>query len=336
MNEFARRFHAPEVPERLAALRVLVGLFGTVFLVIRTGYLFDVARLPAARFDAVGPLAFLDRPLPVDLVHVAVFAGIAAGALFTLGWHHRVSGPAHGVLLVLLTTYDNSWQHLAHAENLLALQTLVLGFAPAADVWSLDARRRARAAAVAGRPVADAAPAAAHRYGWPVRLISVITVCTYVLAGWAKLRNGGADWITGDVLRNQIAHDNVRKAVLGAPYSSIGGRLSRHAWVFPPLALASVCVELGAPFALLRGRIRRAWVAAAWGFHLGVLVLMAILFAYPLSGVAYASLLRPDEWWQRRVLAPRRARTRTADPEPEGSERILEPDGPGSYGRRDV
>lgn len=314
-NELARRFHAPEVPERIAALRVLVGLFGTVFLVIRAGYLFDVAALPAARFDAVGPLGFLDRPLPEWVVHVALVAGVAAGAAFTLGWRHRVAGPAHGLLLLFLTTYDNSWQHLAHAENLLTLQTLVLGFAPAADAWSLDARRRARR----GAPAATAD----HRYGWPVRLISAITVVTYVLAGWAKLRNGGFDWISGDVLRNQIAHDNVRKAVLGAPYSALGGRLARHTWLFPPLALASVCVELGAPVALLRGRIRRAWVLAAWGFHLGVLALMAILFAYPLSGVAYASLLRPDEWWQRRT-AGRGARR---------AERILEPDVAGPYGR---
>ena len=37
----------------------------------------------------------------------------------------------------------------------------------------------------------------------------------------------------------------MRKAVLGAPYSPIGGRLTRYAWVFPPMALASVVVELG-------------------------------------------------------------------------------------------
>ncbi len=315
MNELARRYHAPEVPERIAALRVLVGVFGTVFLVIRAGYLFDVASLPAARFDAVGPLAFVDRPLPEWSVHLALYAGVATGVAFTVGWRHRVLGPAYALLLLFLTTYDNSWQHLAHAENLLTLQTLVLGFAPAADAWSLDARRRAT--------LGDPIPAADHRYGWPVRLISVITVATYVLAGWAKLRNGGTDWISGDVLRNQIAHDNVRKAVLGAPYSAIGGRLARHAWVFPPLALASVYVELGAPVALLRGRVRRAWVLAAWGFHLGVLALMAILFAYPLSGVAYASLLRPDEWWRRRTAARRERR----------SIGVLEPDPAGSYGR---
>ena len=322
MKALGARYFAPEVPERIAALRVLVGLFGTIFLVIRTGYLFDVARLPAARFDAVGPLAFLDRPLPVWVVHAGVYVAIAAGVAVVLGWRYRVTGPVFAVLLLLATTYDNSWQHLAHAENLFTLHALVLGFAPAADAWSLDARRRR----AAGHPATVPSPG----HGWPVRLLSILTACTYVLAGWAKLRNGGFDWITGDVLRHQIAHDNVRKAVLGAPYSPIGGRLARYAWVFPPMALASVVVELGAPFALWGGRVRRWWVGAAWLFHLGVLVLMAILFAYPLSGVAYASFLRPDEWWNRRVAA-RRARHARG-----GAERILEPGVVGSYRHPDV
>jgi hypothetical protein len=285
------RYFASEVPTRLAALRVLVGAFGTVFLVIRTGYLFDVARLPDARFDAVGPLSFLGSPLPVGSVQVGAFAAIALGVAFTLGWRFRVTGPAYAVVLLLVTTYDNSWQHIAHTENLFTLHTAVLALAPSADAWSLDARRRA----AGGVPPADAGEA----YGWPVRLVSVITVCTYVLAGWAKLRNGGVDWVTGDVLRNQIAHDNLRKIARGDRYSPIGGRLVRHAWLFPPMALASMCVELGAPLALLRGAPRRAWVAAAWLFHLGVLAIMAILFIYPLTGIAYASFGRPDDLWRR-------------------------------------
>jgi hypothetical protein len=297
------RYFAPEVATRLAALRVLVGLFGTVFLVVRADYLFDVARLPAARFAPVGVLGGLDEPLPVWLVRLVVAGTIALAVAFTVGWRHRVTGPAYAVALLAVTTFDNSWQHIAHTENLMTLHTIVLAVAPAADVWSLDARRVGRTAPLA---------AADERYGWPVRLISVITVCTYVLAGWAKLRNGGVDWLTGDVLRNQIAHDNVRKAVLGDRWSPVGAWLSSHAWVFPPMALASVVVELGALVALTRGRLRTLWVAAAWGFHLGVLVLMAILFAYPLSGVAFASFGRPDALWvgvraragRRRVSVP--------------------------------
>ena len=289
MTALRDRYFAPEVPTRLAALRVLVGLFGTVFLIVRTGYLFGVARLPAARFDPIGPVWFLRRPVAIGLVHVVVVVAIALGAMFTLGWRFRITGPVYALALLAITAYDNSWQHIAHAENLFTLHTLVLGFAPAADAWSFDARHRR----------GDDAPVAREAYGWPVRLISVITVCTYLLAGWAKLRHGGVHWITGDVLRNQIAQDNVRKSLLGDRSSPIGRHLVLHGWVFPPLAAASVFVEMGALLALTRGWLRRAWVSAAWLFHVGVLAIMAILFIYPLTGIAFASMGHPDELWQR-------------------------------------
>ena len=135
------------------------------------------------------------------------------------------------------------------------------------------------------------------------------------------MRNGGVDWITGDVLRNQIAHDNVRKALLGDRHSPLGVHLVKYGWVFPPMALASMVVEVGAPFALLHAWTRRAWVVAAWLFHLGVLALMAILFIYPLTGIAFASFGHPDRLW-RRV----RARGRT--------DRLIGERPPAAYGAR--
>ena len=43
---------------------------------------------------------------------------------------------------------------------------------------------------------------------------------------------------------------------------------------------------------LLGGRARTLWVASAWAFHLGVLAFMAVLFPYPLLGLAFAPLFR--------------------------------------------
>jgi hypothetical protein len=198
-------------------------------------------------------------------------------------WRYRFVAPLYAIALLAVMTYSNSWQHIAHTENLLVLHTGVLAIAPAAAAWSVDRRRDPT------RTVASSAD-----FGWPLRLMSIITVATYFLAGWAKLRHGGMDWISGDVLRNLVAHDNLRKIVLGDVHSPIGGWLVAHGWLFPPMALVSCAVEVGAPIALLRGRVRRGWVLAAWLFHVGVLALMAITFFYPLSGVAFASMLDPD------------------------------------------
>jgi hypothetical protein len=168
-----------------------------------------------------------------------------------------------------------------HTENLLVLHVLVLGISPSADALSLDAR---------GREPVEAAP----RHGWPVRLMSMLTATTYVLAGVAKLRALGLDWITGDQLLVQVAHDNVRKALLGDSSSPLAPWVVRHAWMFPPLATFSLAVELLAPIALVGPRFARAWSAAAWAFHAGVLATMWIFFPYPTLGFAFASLLDVD------------------------------------------
>jgi len=54
------------------------------------------------------------------------------------------------------------------------------------------------------------------------------------------------------------------------------------------MALGSMVVELTAPLAVLGSRrMRFGWVGIVWGFHIGVLALMAILFPYQLLFVAF-------------------------------------------------
>lgn len=277
-------FFAPAPPERLAVLRILVGTYALVYLAIRSGYLLDLTRLPSSRFEPVGVLAPLTSPPPGAAVVAVLVAAAATGVAFCAGWFFRLTGPAFAALLLVVTTYGNSWGQVFHTENLMVLHAAILAVAPSAVALSADARRRA-----AARPAPDAG------FGWPVVLMAVVTVLTYVLAGWAKVENGGLDWAVGDVLRNQVAHDNLRKILLGDTHSPVGARLVAHGWVFPPLAVASLAVELGAPLALLGGRAARLWAGAAWTFHVGVLALMAVFFPYPIFGVAFAPLFAVEE-----------------------------------------
>ncbi len=274
---------APAPATRLAALRILVVGYCLVFALVRTPYWLDVARLPEHRYEAVGVLTPLDAPLPVGLV--ATFAGITAVALALglAGVRWAVSGPVGAIGMLVLTTHGNSWQQVFHTENLPVLHLVVLAAAPAAAAWSRDARR----------DDADGPPDA-PRFGWPIRAMAVVTVTTYVLAGVAKLRVGGVAWLTDEALRNHIAYDNLRKELLGDLSSPVAPWALRQTWLFGPVALVTLVVELGAPLALFGGRLRTLWVSAAWGFHLGVLVLMAILFPYPLLGIAYAPLFRVE------------------------------------------
>jgi hypothetical protein len=241
-------------------------------------------------------LAWIDSPPSVVATHVLVVATLVLAVGFILGWRYRLVGPLFGVCFMATISVRMSWGHVIHSDHLPALHALLLGFVPAADAWSLDARRRGRRADRLEGP----------QYGWPIEVITAITVLTYVLAGVAKLRNGGWDWIVGDVLRNQIAYDNLRKVLLGDVHSPIGARLVAHPWVFAPMAWFSLLVELGAPVVWLGRRVRRAWAVSAWLLHAGILAVMAIGFPYPLTGVALASLFAVEQPIER-FLAARRS-----------------------------
>ena len=144
--------------------------------------------------------------------------------------------------------------------------------------------------------------------------MTLLLVITYVLAGVAKVRHGGMDWLVGDVLRNQVAYDNLRKELLGSPHSPFGGWTVRYAWLFPPAAVLTTVVEIGAVVALFSsGRAARLWALSAWGFHVMVLALMAISFPYPLSFVAYACLFDVERGGERLIQAARRRTGRTSD-----------------------
>jgi hypothetical protein len=102
---------------------------------------------------------------------------------------------------------------------------------------------------------------------------------------------GGVAWLTGRALGEWLAFDAVRKIELGSFHSPVAVWVATSPILCALLAVFTLLVELGAPVALASPRLARAWSAAAWCFHAGILLTMAIGFFYPLSGVAFASLL---------------------------------------------
>jgi hypothetical protein len=329
---------APAPARRLAMLRILVGGYATVWAVARLPAHLDHIDQPATRWQPVGVLAPLDAPLPGAAVAFCALAAPVLAAAFTAGWRYRVIAPATAAVVLVLATLDSAWVQVFHTENLMVLHLLILAAAPAA-ADALVLRRRGvepLAGVTAGEGTSDgdgllsgAAPRPADgalsggaprpgeggtppdddprgdRYGWPVRLAAVVVVLTYVIAGIAKLRTGGIAWLDGDTLRHLVAYDNLRKDLLGDVHSPLGTWLVAYPWVFPPLAIATVAIELGSPVALLGGRWRTAWVIGAWLFHVGVLALMAVVFPYPLSGVAFAPFFHLERLRVERLVPPR-------------------------------
>ncbi|MDX2053567.1 MAG: HTTM domain-containing protein [Polyangiaceae bacterium] len=280
-----RYWYAPLPALRLGYLRLLAGVYSLVYLLIWSPNFLVVSSYPKERFAPVGPVVILSLPLPPLACAVAFALTVILGAAFCLGWRFRWLGPAYAVSLLWTTSYRNSWGMLFHSENLMTLHVLLLSLTPAASSLSLDARLAQREH-----------PTDHGRYGWGIRALSAVTVAVYLLAGVAKVRASGLGWASGEVLQNQVAFDNLRKIELGSWHSPLGAWLAPWRSVFSPLAGISLFLELAAPLALFGPRVARCWALGVWLFHWGILALMAIAFAYPLSGVAFLCFLRPEQW----------------------------------------
>lgn len=262
-------------PERVAAFRICVGVFVLAYLAIRVPVFWDLADKSSPSFESVGVFGWRDAPLPAAVIRTLIVVAFVSGLAMTVGYRFRVAAPTFAVAVLLLTTYRSSWGQLLHFENLFTLHLVLLAVSPAADAWSLDARRRQ----LRRRPPTT--------YGLVMQVACVCVVSTYVIAGIAKLRLGGIDWMVGDTLRNHIAYSAVRLELLGGDGSPFAGVVVRNAWILPPMAIGSVVVELAAPIALLGGRWRNGWVAAAWFMHLAIFALMLVGFPYPLFLIAF-------------------------------------------------
>ena|SRR5690554_2842654 len=267
--------------ERLAILRILTTGYALGFLIGYTPNLLSLTHLGPAQFAPVGPVSwmghFIEGPLSQGALVAILALTASTGFCALFGVFYRFSGPIFAALLLFITSYRSSFGMIFHTENLLVFHLGVLALFPAADAYSYDAGRRERG----DEPRLV--------YGAPLGLISLLTVTSYLLAGIAKLRYGGASWIDGEVLLSHIAWDNLRKLELGSIHSPLGALLCRFPSIFGPLAWLSLAFELFAPPALLGPRLARIWVASAILFHLGVALVMAIVFAYPLFGFAFLS-----------------------------------------------
>ena len=294
---------SPAPAARLAALRVLVGGFAMIYVAARLPYLLSYGGFSPTQFQPVGVVFVLcDNPLPGWSVTALTAATVALSIPFFLGLYARVLGPVFAFSLLWTLSYRNSWGMVFHTENLLWLHVFILSVTASADAWSLDALRRRRARAQG----ADRSPTEHGRYGWPIKLMCWVVVIAYVLAGVAKLKNGGMNWLWGDELRNHVALDNAKKILLGDIHSPLAGPLMHWESLWRLLATVTVALELGAPMALFGGRLALFWVIAVIGFHLGVLALMIIVFPYQMLGVAFVCFFRCErllEWtrarWQR-------------------------------------
>ena len=251
---------------------------------VSTGEFARLANRPARQFEPVGLAGFLDGPVSSVVLWSLFAVSAIAGTAFVAGVWFRWSGPVFALASLAWATYHASWGQMLHFEHLVTLHLLVLGFSPAADALSIDAHRTSRP---------DEAPEV--RYGWPIRLLALVTVITYALAGVAKLRASGWTWVEGTTLANHIGYSATRLDLLGEPRPPLAAFVIRQGWLLQPMAVGGLAVELLAPLALLGGWWRRLWVPTVLLFHLGTLTTMFVFFSYNGLGFALLPLYRLEK-----------------------------------------
>ncbi len=285
-------------PERLACLRLAVGGYALVNLVVSIGEFERLGARSASQFEPVGLAGLLDGPVSPVVLWSLFAVSMMSGVAFVAGAGYRLVGPVFALCTLAWATYHASWGQMLHFEHLVTLHLLLLGFSPAADALSLDARR---SSARVGPSV---------RYGWPIRLMAIVTAITYVLAAVAKIRVSGSDWVDGATLANHIGYSATRLDLLGEPRPPLASFIIRQEWLIRPTAVLGLGIELLAPLALLGGWFRRVWVPSVLLFHLGTLTTMFVFFSYNGLGFALLPLYRLEaivEWRPLRGLLLKRS-----------------------------
>src|SRR5205807_4175251 len=188
-----RWIFAPGSARRLAGVRIGLCLVLTGRL-SRPVYL-QVAGQPRILFRPISFMRLFHSMPPADVVVLVQIAAVAACVLGTVGLWTRVALPVAFLGALFLNGMWTSIGQPMHNETLLLLSFAPLLFAPCADAWSLDARRR--------RAAGDGVSA---RFGWPVRTAMIVVAGGYFFSGLNKLVFSGVQWATGDNLRWIMYH----------------------------------------------------------------------------------------------------------------------------------
>lgn len=274
--------------ERIALLRIATGCFSLWYLLDRYKMLKNIFATDLSFYNPVGIMKFFNVPLNPSLGTVLLLVTIVLNFLYIIGWRFKWTGPMFALLLLIFFCYRNSWSMIYHNYNLLVLHVMVIGFASSSDALSADS---------AGKKNNIGNGKIDWRYGWPIKLICVITVITYVLSGVAKISGDLSwDWLSGDSMRSQLAVDALRKELFAIPVSDIFKWLYFHNWIFLTIGILTLLIELCAPLFMLNKRMIAVWIFLAFITHWGVFFIMGISFFYHMTGIVFLSFLKPEKW----------------------------------------
>ncbi len=279
-------------PERIAIIRIITGLFSFWYLFTRLDMIQRVVKGTASNFDPVGIASFLVEPLSLNLFSLLLYITLGLNILYILGVKYRYTGPAFALMFLFVMCYRNSWGMVYHNYNILTLHVFVIGMVAAADKLSVDNWINSKKTKTSNNNENN------WQYGWPIRLLSSITVGSYVLAGLAKIMGELAwGWIDGSAMRSQIAVDAIRKEMFGGTTTPLFELIYPYAGLFTIMGIVAIVLELGAIAALTNKYAGMIWAVVTCSMHWGILFIMGIDFPYHYTGIIFLSFFPLEKAW---------------------------------------
>jgi hypothetical protein len=232
----------PETAARLVIVHV--GLSALIGLrIVRYPY-WELADTPAALFDPVAVLGWLDRMPPAEVIVAVQVVGVLAALAAALRRRPRLAFAIAWVCYLVLAGLRGSRGKVLHNDLLLLWASAPFLLAPAvADLRDLVARRR---------------------YGWPIRSATVIVALIYLIAGLQKLWRSGPDWVFGE---------NMRYVMLWGPsigepqWQGLTTWVGENLWAAQLSAAFILGVELSFPVILFVRRLKVLYALAAVFLH---------------------------------------------------------------------
>jgi hypothetical protein len=211
------------------------------------------------------------RPTSVETGRVLVWITIGSAILAAVGFCYRVTAPIAAILALYFLGMMMNFGKTLHTYYVFSIVCVMLSFAKAADVWSLDALIRRAIARFRG--AAYAPPGRDPAYRWPLLFAGSSLLVMYGAAGLTKLDVSGLEWAFGDTFYNLLNLPN-EPGFRGA----IVTWLREHPDMCKLVALSGLCIEVGSWAGLLNRRLY--WICGylAMSLQYGIWVLMKIHF----------------------------------------------------------
>lgn len=260
MNEW---WFAPQPRGRVAVLRAVLYTFVILDILVVTTSPVELAEAAAGLYQPLLPARVLHLPAPTPVsIGVLRFLIVGVTVVALCGLRPRASGAGVFVLYLAWMIAAFSYGKVDHDRFAMLVALAVL---PTVG----DAHRR--------DATADEAA------GWALRCIQVAVVLTYFLAGWAKLRFGGLEWVNGASLLRAVAR---RGTFIASP-------LMDGPWILQGAQYAILSFELLSPLAFVSRAARRAFLWSAVIFHAATYATITISFLpHVLCLLAWAPLER--------------------------------------------